>query len=50
MVPRKPNAKNKGIKYYIIRENIKRLDKADKPALWENITKIILSQTLAMFF
>lgn len=50
MVPRKPNANNKGIKYYIIRESIKHLDKADKPALWGNTTKIILLQTLAMFF
>lgn len=42
--------KNKGVKYYIIRESIKCLDKDDKPALWGNITKIIFLQTLAMVF
>lgn len=43
MIPRKPNAENKVVKYYIIRESIKRLDKADKPALWGNATKIVLA-------
>lgn len=43
MIPRKPNAENKVVKYYIIRESIKRLDKADKPALWGNIAKIVLA-------